>query len=53
MTDEWRENKQSEVPLGRIGTVDEVVPTAILLAGDGGNYYTGQTLSPDGGDAMH
>ncbi|RBI58739.1 short-chain dehydrogenase [halophilic archaeon] len=52
-TDEWRENKQSEVPLGRIGTVDEVVPTAILLAGDGGDYYTGQTLSPDGGDAMH
>lgn len=52
-TDEWRENKKSEVPLGRIGTVDEVVPTAILLAGDGGDYYTGQTLSPDGGDAMH
>lgn len=52
-TNEWRENKKSEVPLGRIGTVDEVVPTAILLAGDGGDYYTGQTLSPDGGDAMH
>ena len=52
-TEEWRENKEAEVPLGRIGTVDEVVPTAVLLAGDGGDYYTGQTLSPDGGDAMH
>lgn len=52
-TDEWRENKKSEIPLSRIGTVDEVVPTAVLLAGDGGDYYTGQTLSPDGGDAMH
>lgn len=52
-TDEWRENKKAEVPLGRIGTIDEVVPTAVLLAGDGGDYYTGQTLSPDGGDAMH
>lgn len=52
-TEEWRENKEAEVPLGRIGTVDDVVPTAVLLAGDGGDYYTGQTLSPDGGDAMH
>ncbi|ELZ05879.1 3-oxoacyl-ACP reductase family protein [Natrialba asiatica] len=52
-TEEWRENKEAEVPLGRIGAVDEVVPTAVLLAGDGGDYYTGQTLSPDGGDAMH
>ncbi|UPM44977.1 3-oxoacyl-ACP reductase family protein [Halocatena salina] len=52
-SDEWRENKKAEVPLGRIGTIDEVVPTAVLLAGDGGDYYTGQTLSPDGGDAMH
>ncbi|MFC6838097.1 3-oxoacyl-ACP reductase family protein [Halomarina ordinaria] len=52
-TEEWREEKEAEVPLGRIGTVDEVVPTAVLLAGDGGSYYTGQTLSPDGGDAMH
>lgn len=52
-TAEWRKNKKAEVPLGRIGTIDEVVPTAVLLAGDGGDYYTGQTLSPDGGDAMH
>ncbi|OIB55840.1 3-oxoacyl-ACP reductase family protein [Natrialba sp. SSL1] len=52
-TEEWRERKEAEVPLGRIGTVDEVVPTAVLLAGEGGDYYTGQTLSPDGGDAMH
>ncbi|SDQ48472.1 3-oxoacyl-ACP reductase family protein [Natronobacterium texcoconense] len=52
-TEEWRENKKAEVPLDRIGTVDDVVPTAVLLAGDGGDYYTGQTLSPDGGDAMH
>lgn len=52
-TEEWRENKEAEVPLGRMGTVDDIAPTAVLLAGDGGDYYTGQTLSPDGGDAMH
>jgi 3-oxoacyl-[acyl-carrier protein] reductase len=41
------------VPLERRGKVGDVVPTALLLAGPGGDYYTGQTLSPDGGDAMH
>lgn len=53
ITEEWREDKERELPLGRLGTVEEVVPTAVLLAGEGGDYYTGQTLSPDGGDAMH
>lgn len=52
-TEEWRENKESEVPLARLGDVEDVAPTAVLLAGEGGAYYTGQTLSPDGGDAMH
>jgi len=41
------------LPLGRRGRVEDVVPTVLLLAGRGGEYYTGQTLSPDGGDAMH
>lgn len=50
---EWRENKEAELPMGRLGQVEDIAPTAAFLAGDGGNYYTGQTLSPDGGDAMH
>ncbi len=53
ITEEWRENKEAELPLERLGAVEDVVPTAVLLASDGGDYYTGQTLSPDGGDAMH
>jgi len=43
----------SEIPLERYGTVEDVVPTVLLLASPAGDYYTGQTLSPDGGDAMH
>jgi 3-oxoacyl-[acyl-carrier protein] reductase len=43
----------SEIPLERYGTVDDAVPTVLLLASSAGDYYTGQTLSPDGGDAMH
>ncbi len=53
ITEEWCENKEAELPLERLGAVEDVVPTAVLLASDGGDYYTGQTLSPDGGDAMH
>lgn len=41
------------LPLHRIGTPDEVAPTAILLASEpGGNLYTGQTLGPNSGDVM-
>jgi 3-oxoacyl-[acyl-carrier protein] reductase len=50
---EWREAKEAELPMGRLGRVEDVVPTAVFLASDDADYYTGQTLSPDGGDAMH
>jgi len=35
------------IPVGRFGTVDEVAPAALLLAGNG--YITGQTLHVNGG----
>lgn len=53
ITEEWRAAKEAELPMGRLGQVDDVVPTAVFLASDDSAYYTGQTLSPDGGDAMH
>lgn len=40
------------LPIGRIGTVDEVAPTAVFLASDDATYYVGQTLGPNGGDVM-
>jgi 3-oxoacyl-[acyl-carrier protein] reductase len=51
-TEEWRSAKLAELPIGRFGTVDEVTPTAVLLASSGGSYYVGQTLGPNGGDVM-
>jgi 3-oxoacyl-[acyl-carrier protein] reductase len=51
-TEEWRSAKLAELPIGRFGTVDEVTPTAVLLASAEGSYYVGQTLGPNGGDAM-
>jgi 3-oxoacyl-[acyl-carrier protein] reductase len=50
---EWRAEIESRLPLRRLGRVEEVAATALLLAGPGGGYYCGATLSPNGGDIMH
>ncbi|QIS41605.1 SDR family oxidoreductase [Clavibacter capsici] len=53
ISEEWKERKRRELPLGRFGTVDEVAPTAVLLASDpDGNLFVGQTLGPNSGDVM-
>jgi 3-oxoacyl-[acyl-carrier protein] reductase len=51
--DDWLEKKKAEIPLGRFGKVEEITPTAVLLASDGGSYYTGATINISGGDAMY
>jgi 3-oxoacyl-[acyl-carrier protein] reductase len=51
-TEEWRSAKLAELPIERFGRVDEVTPTAVLLASAEGSYYVGQTLGPNGGDVM-
>ena len=51
-TEEWRSGKLAELPIRRFGRVDEVTPTAVLLASADGSYYVGQTLGPNGGDVM-
>jgi len=48
----WRTRKLAELPIGRAGTVDEIAPTAVLLASDEGSFYIGATLNPNGGDIM-
>ena len=49
---EWRRRKLSELPIGRAGSVDEIAPTAVLLASDEGSFYIGATMNPNGGDVM-
>jgi 3-oxoacyl-[acyl-carrier protein] reductase len=51
-SDGWRAMKQAQLSIGRFGSVNEIAPTALLLASEAGSYYVGQTLSPNGGDVM-
>lgn len=53
VSQEWKIEKSKELPLGRFGAVEEVIPTILLLASEpGGNLYVGQTLGPNSGDVM-
>ncbi|MFB8421810.1 SDR family NAD(P)-dependent oxidoreductase [Priestia megaterium] len=53
INEEWKLQKQKELAVPRFGTVEEVAPTAVLLASSpDGNIYTGQTLGPNSGDVM-
>jgi len=51
MSPEWRE-KESDVPLQRVGQPEEIASVALFLAGSGASYMTGQTISPNGGAVM-
>lgn len=53
LTEEYLDRRTETIPLGRLGQPEEVAPTAVFLASEQSSYYTGQTLSPDGGEAMH
>jgi 3-oxoacyl-[acyl-carrier protein] reductase len=42
----------AEVPLGRLGRVEEIAPVAVLLASDEGAYFTGAVVNVSGGHVM-
>lgn len=42
----------SAIPLGRMGSVDDIARTVVFLAGSGADYITGQVLCVDGGMAI-
>jgi 3-oxoacyl-[acyl-carrier protein] reductase len=50
---EWKARMEATILAGRLGRPEEIAATALLLAGPGGAFYVGATLSPNGGDVMH
>ncbi len=52
LPDEAKKRLIETIPLGRIGSVDDVAKGAIYLASDEAGYVTGQTLSINGGMLM-
>ena len=50
---ETRMNIIKNIPLGRIGKVDDVSELVMFLASDEASYITGQTISVDGGLLMY
>ena len=52
LSEEWRDAKSAELPLGRFGEPHEVAETVAFLISDGAALYVGQTLGPNSGDVM-
>lgn len=47
-----REALQSQIPLGRLGSPEEIAAVVAFLVGDGAAYITGETLQVNGGMYM-
>ena len=49
LSDEQKEALASQIPLARLGTVDEIAQSVLFLADESGSYITAQTLHINGG----
>ncbi|MAM64675.1 MAG: beta-ketoacyl-ACP reductase [Candidatus Marinimicrobia bacterium] len=52
LTDEVKSSLNEQIPLGRIGNVEDIAYAVAFLASDEASYITGQTLAVDGGIVM-
>ncbi len=48
----FRENAVSAIPMGRLGTPEDLIGTVLLLLTPGGAFITGQTIYVDGGRTL-
>jgi 3-oxoacyl-[acyl-carrier protein] reductase len=49
LPDDQKEALASQIPMGRLGTPNEVAEAVLFLAGESGSYITGQTIHVNGG----
>jgi len=52
LADEVKSSLNEQIPLGRIGSVEDIAYAVAFLASDEASYITGQTLAVDGGIVM-
>ena len=52
LPDWWKDLQLSKIPMGRYGEVEDTVAAVMFLLSEGGSFFTGQVLSPNGGDFM-
>ena len=49
LPEEQKEFLANQIPLGRLGTVEEIAESVLFLAGESGAYITAQTIHVNGG----
>jgi 3-oxoacyl-[acyl-carrier protein] reductase len=49
LPEEQKDALAKQIPLGRLGSVDEIAQSVLFLASDAGSYITAQTLHVNGG----
>ena len=49
LPDDQKEALAMQIPMGRLGTANEVAQAVLFLAGDSGSYITAQTIHVNGG----
>ncbi len=49
LPEERKDALAKQIPMGRLGSVEEIADAVLFLAGDGGSYITAQTLHINGG----
>ena len=52
LSDEFKQNAVKQIPLGRVGTTEDIASAVVFLASDDASYITGHTLSVNGGMLM-
>ena len=49
LPDDQKEALTAQIPMGRLGTTNEVAQAVLFLAGESGSYITAQTIHVNGG----
>jgi 3-oxoacyl-[acyl-carrier protein] reductase len=52
LSEEFKQNAVKQIPLGRVGTPDDIASAVAFLASDEASYITGHVLSVNGGMLM-